>query len=495
MTGWRYIMALALAIALWTGVAGCFSVEAQEETPADGAISIEANGGSQWARLTAERSHVEVRQTGGIGGRCDLLGNGALLLAKKNTRNGFYQADEFRTEGRWTSKWATPPERGVKSVKTRVKVYGQKQDMAQGWTKFKGNPLLCANGWKHATEQSLELPPDISGQPADQALIRGAGELEDKWLLFFNIGAWAVKGWGLAVADELAPLQEGDNPFSLYSHYPLYRGTGGHNAPNDWIHANGAYWAPDETKGDDSHLWSSERLEWWTNHGQIHRMDGHDPGMAYDGERYYLFNEKGDSIVLCTSERPTGPWTPQGAVLDVGGHTGDADVNFFNNRWHMFFDTNPHAHYRIGYAWTTPSEFPRGWRVTHRIYGPQNPEQGQTWDDDTPDGNNFGTGDADVALEGNTLYLTHETPIGIAWKELQTSDADEQDVRMRLQIDRNGDGTADSATEWHELAGGQNSWMPKLKAHSAEAMVRIQVKMVTNNPVESPLLTRLKVKF
>ncbi len=78
---------------------------------------------------------------------------------------------------------------GSKSLEARMLVYGQKQDMDQGWTKFEGNPLVCANGWKHATEHSLELPAEISAQPNDQSLIPGAGELEGKWLLFFNIGS------------------------------------------------------------------------------------------------------------------------------------------------------------------------------------------------------------------------------------------------------------------------------------------------------------------
>ena len=299
----------------------------------------------------------------------------------------------------------------------------------------------------------------------------------------------------MAVADDLAPLKDGTNPFSLYQRYPLYRGTGGHNAPNDWIYAEDTYWIPDETRGDDSHTWSSRELEWYTNEGRIQGMDGHDPGMAYDGEKYYLFNEKGETIVLLTSTDPTGQWEARGPVLDVGGHTGDADVSFFNNRWHMFFDENPHAHYRLGYAWTTPSEFPRGWRRTGRIYGPHNPEQGQTWDDDTKEGNQFGTGDADVALEGTTLYLTHETPIGAAWKNLQVTNANEQSVQLRLQVDRDGDGTTDSSTEWHRLSGGENSWNPDMEPVSGEERVRLQIRMGTDNPAESPLLTRLKMNF
>lgn len=486
---------LAAAVAFTLVAAGCSSAAAEKSGQADTGMPVSADSGSEWARLTAEKSNVQVRRTGEVGGRCDLLGDGALLLTKKDTEAAFCSSDEFRKNGSWTSQWMSPPDGRVGAVQARLLVYGQKQDMSGGWTKFAGNPLVCANGWKHATENSLQLPADISAQPQDQSLVRGTGELEGKWLLFFNIGAWAVKGWGMAVADDLSPLKDGTNPFSLYQRYPLYRGTGGHNAPNDWIYAEETWWAPDETKGEDSHMWSSDDLAWWTNEGVIRGMDGHDPGIVYDGKRYYLFNEKGHKIVLCTSKNPTGGWKKRGTVLEVGGHTGDADVSFFNNRWHMFFDENPHAHYRIGYAWTTPSEFPRGWRLTHRIYGPHRPEQEQKWDDDTEEGNQFGTGDADVALDGTTLYLTHERPVGVAWKELAVTETDEQQVRVRLQFDRDSDGTADASTDWHVVSGGENSWKPEVEAGGAEGRVRVQLRMATENPVESPLLTRLKVTF
>ena len=182
-------------------------------------------------------------------------------------------------------------------------------------------------------------------------------------------------------------------------------------------------------------------------------------------------------------------------MLEVGGHTGDADVSFFNNRWHMFFDDGPHRKYRIGYAWTTPSEFPRGWRLTHRIYGPKKPQQGQSWDNPTKKGNQFGTGDADVALDGTTLYLTHERPVGLAWKELQVNEIESQKVQLRVQFDRNGDGKVDAATAWHGLKAGENTWTPAVEDGSSDGKLRIQARLTTDNPMASPLLTSLKVNF
>ena len=454
-----------------------------------------AHDGSTWTRVTAAAAGVKVRTPGDYGGRCDLFGDGGLMLAKQEDGKPFCRADEFKNSGTWTSKWLRASEGGLKSVETRCIVYGQKQNMKQGWTKFEGNPLICPHDWKHATDQSLQLPAEHSDWANDQSLVRGAGDLESKWLLFFNIGSWAVKGWGVAVADELAPLKKGRNPFSLYRPYPLHPGTAGRNAPNDWIYAKGILWSPDETKRDDSHMWSSENLAEWTNEGVIQGMVGHDPGLCYDGRRFYLFNEKGHQIALCTATDPTEKWEYKGEVLDAGGHTGDADVNFFNNRWHVFFDDDPHGHYQLGYAWTTPSEFPYGWRVTHHVYGPHNPEQGQVWDDDTEEGNRFGSGDADVAVEGTTLYLTHERPVGMAWREMDVLQADEQHVALKLEADRDGDGTADVSTEWHRISPGEKSWNVNMKPVSRKALVRLKARLRTENPQESPLLTDLRINF
>ncbi|MFP4501334.1 MAG: ThuA domain-containing protein [Candidatus Hydrogenedentota bacterium] len=423
-----------------------------------------------------------------VAGGYDLMGNGALLLVRPDKKKPFWYQDGFIEEGSWTSAWISLPDgAALTAVETEVSAYGQPQDMAAGWTKFAGNPLVCGAGWKHATEQSLQLPEGWSDRPNDQSLERGHGKYAGQWLLFYNIGGWAVKGWGMAAADSLAPLREGVNPFK--DPVRLFEGTGGTHAPNDWIFAEGRWLAPDETKRAPSHMWASTGLETWENLGPMEGIVGHDPGIVYDGDTYYLFTEVEGGIGLCTAKQAEGPWDDQGEVLHLGSHTGDPDVAFFNNRWHMFYDDGPHAHYAIGYAWTTPQEFPRNWRLVRKVYGPHNPEQGQLWDDDTPEGNEFGTGDADMAVEDGFLYLTHERPVGIAWKELQLEDLADQTARLRIEADTNGDGTPDAASGWRDLAGGKyhiDDWAANMTGD-----LRLRIKLATQNPAESPMITRL----
>ena len=104
-------------------------------------------------------------------------------------------------------------------------------------------------------------------------------------------------------------------------------------------------------------------------------------------------------------------------VLDIGDHSGDCEIVFFNNQWHMFMDEGEHLHYKIAYAVTSPDNFPLSWKLSKHIYGPYNPDKGETFDDDNDQGNKFGTGDAAVALEGTTIYMFTERPIGVAYKE------------------------------------------------------------------------------
>ena len=491
---------LALSLLLAGGILamGCSLPWSEDESASPPRKTpVIADEGQQWMDLSGKQETVQVRDAGDYGGRFDLFGNGGLVLQKTNTDKPFCLVDNFKKQGTWTSTWIKSAGDPVASVETDYIVYGQKQDMKTGWVKFAGNPLVAPDGWKHATEKSLQLPAEISDWPQDQSLVVGTGRWEGKWLLAFNIGAWAVKGWGVAVADSLAPLKEGENPFRLASPYPIYPGTGGHNAPNDWLFAENQWWVPDETKREDSHMWSSgPEMEWWTNEGVIKGMVGHDPGICYDGERYYLFNENGHNIALCVAKKPGGKWEYEGDVLEAGGHTGDADVSFFNNRWHMFFDDDPHRHYKLGYAVAAPSGFPTDWDLTHHVYGPHTPEQNQVWDDDTEEGNQFGTGDADVAVEGTTLYLTHERPIGLAWKELELLTDDEQTVELRLEVDNDGDGDPEAASEWHAIEAGTDSWKPDMDQTLPKgARVRVTARLRTDNSEESPLLRRLELSF
>jgi hypothetical protein len=454
----------------------------------------------EWESVASGRNSVLVLASIEIDGNFDLMSNGALLLEKRNDE-GFYKTDHFVRKGTWTSEWMELDDTSKElEIEMDWFVYGKPQDMQFGWKKFDGNPLVCEGGWHHATEQTLQLPDSLPGQPADQSLLRGKGRWEGKWLLIFNVGGWAVNGWGMAVADSLAPLKRGINPFRLAEPFPLVTAEqrGGKHAPNDWLYAKGIWYSPDETDPtpDDpagpfvSYMWTSPDLIHWQNNGPIDGMMGHDPGICYDGELFHLFNEDGEKIVHCQTKDPLGRWEYTGDVLGVGDHTGDADPVFFNNAWHMFFDDAPHRHYQIGYAIAQPSNFPTIWELTNDIFGPHNPDQGHVWDDDTPAGNDFGTGDPDVAIEGTTLYMTHEWPVGIAWKELDVS-ADGQKVYITVQVDENGDGKWDWKSEKIPYVSGKTAKKIDLKTNGK--MYRIEIELNTTSANESPLANWIKI--
>ena len=493
------IRTLAAAIGLWVLLFTCTHCSAQEQVKTTSVVkpdwSFTLDTFAQWNDHTEVGDGMRAEQTRNIGGKFDLMGNGALLLQKAQPEKEFCKVDHFKKKGVWTSKWIPlPAGHSVKALKSEIIIYGKQQDMSKGWVKFKGNPLICGNGWKHATEQSLQLPESLSDSPADQSLVRGRGKWEGKWLLLFNIGGWAKKGWGMAVADSLEPLQRGINPFKLAEPYPLFKGTGGKNAPNDWIEVAGTWYAPDESRGGGPHMWTSTDLVRWKNQGPIKGINGHDPGMCFDGERYYLFNEYSSGIRFCSATDPLGQWTPHGVAFSIGSHCGDADVSFFNNRWHMTFDDAPHRRYQIGYASTTPSQFPKGWKLQRKIFGPHNPDQGQRWDDATGRGNKFGTGDADLALEGTTLYMTYEQPVGIAYKRLEVFDGSKQQIRVRVEADNNDDGNPDNTTGWHTLTTGKPSWDAKSGFPSLSGKrVRISFSMDTQENGESPMITQCSI--
>lgn len=435
-----------------------------------------------------------MRTSGAVGGRIDVTGDGALLLRRSDTTRPFSRVDTFVSRGRWTSEWLRVPGNApLAALSADVRVYGQPQNMATGWTKFSGNPLVSAQGSPHATPQTLQLPDSL--RPNDQALVRGAGDYEDQWLLLFNVGGWAVGGWAAAVADSLAPLKRGENPFRLVDPYPLFtdnarRDTLGYHAPNDFIYVDGTWYAPDESRNRVSRMWTSPTLTQWTNRGPIQGIQGHDPGMAYDGERFYLFTEDDSRLQHLSTSDPLGPWTAHGVALEVGDHTGDADLSYFNNAWHLFFDDAPHRDYTIGYARTTPSAFPEGWHLTNDIFGPRMPDQGQTWDEPTAQGNNFGTGDPDLAVEGTTLYMTHERPTGIAYKELALTDGADQTVRVQVDADVDGDGTADKSREQVLPAGSATLDLDGLQAEQ----VRVRFTLESQPPLESPMISNVQFR-
>jgi hypothetical protein len=484
------LAAVPAALALALLAAGCGGTP--DGPASDAPAPIVVSGAEGWTARTADQEGVQVRRSRD-GGRFDVLGDGALLLRRPDSAASFWHGGRFVEAGTWSSGWidasALP---GLDALEVEVLVYGERQDLSTGWTKFEGNPLVSGRGFRHATGETLQLPDTVWSN--DQALVRGTGPYAGRWLLVFNVGSWAVGGWAAAVADSLAPLKRGKNPFRLVDPFPLFDGnaardTLGYHAPNDFIHVDGTWYAPDESRDGVSRMWTADSLTAWTNHGPIQNVRGHDPGMIYDGDRFYLFNEDGERLQALVADDPLGRWTQLGAVLDVGDHTGDADPAFFNNAWHLFFDDAPHLHYQIGTARTAPEDFPRGWTLTNDIFGPRRPDQGQQWDEDTPAGNRFGTGDADVAVEGTTLYMTYERPTGIAYREFDLTDDREQSVRARIEVDVDGDGTPDTIRRKTLRAPRSRIALEGVEAEQ----VRVRLELETQNPRESPMVSALRL--
>ena len=159
----------------------------------------------------------------------------------------------------------------------------------------------------------------------------------------------------------------------------------------------------------------------------------------------------------------------------------------------MFFDDGEHLHYNIGYAATKAESFPYGWKLENDIYGPYIPDQGQTWDNDNKEGNDFGTGDADIAIEGNTLYLFTERPIGAAYRKLtEIYKNSGQKVQIKIELDQNGDNTVDYTSKWIDLKIGANNIT--LKEVLSGEKFRLLIKLHSNYNIASPLVKFIKIE-
>jgi hypothetical protein len=448
-----------------------------------------------WQAITDKANATAIVSSPPVTGSMDLIGSGALVLEKQDPTKPFWKTTAFRSEGSWRSQWLTAPDgKSPASIRLTLLAYGRLQDWRSGWKRFAGNPLICAMEERNATPQSLRLPPGgVDNGPNDPALERGIGPYAGKWLALYCIGPWANHGIGFAVADSLEPIKQGKNPFTLTENSnPLIAPDDRHdefakaNSPNDWLPVNGKWYIPVEGLRHDMRnefintLWTADAKLKITRQGEIEGINGHDPGICTDGERFYLFNEDGNWITCCSAANPLGPWKDEGRVLDVGRHTGDADLLFFNNRWHMVFDDGPHRRYLIGHGWTTPEEFPRGWRLESQFFGPK-----QAWEQPTEDGNRFGTGDGDLALDDDTLYMVYERPLGIAWKDLDVYAADPIQAKLTIELDHNGDGKTD-ASQALDLRPGKNltcSFKP-----AACHQYRLVMELSTRDATVSPLV-------
>jgi hypothetical protein len=455
-----------------------------EITPRDTEIVWTVDGRSQWEEYTGEIRNADIRRSENVGGKFDLMGDGSLLLRKSDPGKRFHQSDYFVNDGRWISKWyALNPNEDLilESLSTDLVTYGGEIDLAD-WILFENNPVASDYDYQHQKKETAVLPPDLKGQPQDQSVIVGNGRFEGKWLLLFNIGSYAVNGWGGMIAESLEPLKRGVNPFSLITDpYPMH-GPGEHNAPNDWIEVNGVYYTAATTPGPAS-IWSSPDLAEWTHEGPLYNQVGSDPGIVFDGEDFHLFIEDGNYIRHCLLRISENRCASCDVVLDVGTHTGDPDINFFNNRWHMFIDVERDGEYEIGYASTTASAFPYGWRLhPGNIFGPD--------DLDIQRKESDYTGDPDIALEEETLYLFYENPVRVAFNELdELRSTRGHETRIRIEADEDGDGEPDQVTRWYVLEGGRSVLREQNELEPVEGKkFRVLIDMKTTDSGESPMI-------
>jgi hypothetical protein len=465
-----------LALALPTGL------PAQADQTESGIIWT-VDDVSQWREYTGEMADTDIRASENVGERFDLMGDGALLLGKTDSEKRFHQSNYFMEEGHWISKWFDfECDVTLQSLSADLLTYGEEFDLTD-WILFEQNPVASEYSYEYKKTETALLPPQPTGQPQDQSVMLGSGRFEGKWLLLFNIGSYALNGWGGMVADSLEPLKKGINPFALISDpYPMH-GPGEYNAPNDWIEVEGVYYAAATTEGPAS-IWTSENLAEWTHVGPLYNFVGSDPGIAFDGENFHLFIEDGNLIRHSLVDIQRNRCANCDIVMDIGTHTGDPDIVFFNNRWHMFMDVEINDEYQIGYASTTPSDFPYGWRFhSDTIFGPDDLSEAQRKERSY-------TGDPDVALEGETLYLFYENPVRVVYNELdELRITDGQETRIRIEVDNDGDDEPDAATIWHRLDGGKNFLQASDVLDAIEGRrFRVLIYMTTNEPEESPMM-------
>ena len=460
-------------------------------------LNVVVDTQQEWQHWTDSSSATVVLREPTNGDRFDLMGNGGLILQKFQVESLFTRTSAFKSEGRWLSKWL--PANDFTTVEIDYIVYGNPLDLKTGWHKAAANPLFSGSNEllpldeKNLSPKTIVLP-EPGGVPQDPSLIKGSGKWQGKWLLIFNHTPrkWPFEYyWSFALADSLAPLQRGENPFRLpEDHYPLF-GPVDSLAPNDWLEVNDHFYAPGETYQNTPHLWISDDFVHWQLAGTIKELVGTDPGICFDGEKIHLFSENHHLLMHAELDVKNLRAIKNESVLDVHDHTGDADCIFFNNQWHLFFDDGPHLHYRLGHAVTSADGFPYKWKLENDFFGPHNPEQGQRWDDDDEQGNRFGTGDADLALEDLTLYMVYERPIGIAYRTLtEVFDDRDQSVQIRFWYDNNGDGQADAKSSWQALRAGKVKLpLPGRKAKQ----LRIELRLKSSQKAESPLLRSLKL--
>ena len=285
----------------------------------------------EWLQNSFSSEKISVEKSPDQNGVIDLMGNGGLMLAKKDKGSLFQKTTEFHSEGLWTSTWQDLSEEQISGLESETLIYGNPIDMDQGWVKFSGNPVLSGENTllplnrENITEQTMLLPPP-GGVPQDQSILKGTGKWENKWLLFFNHTPhkWPYEYyWSFVVADSLSPLKSGINPFYVDStNYPLYGPIDG-QAPNDWLEVDDTFYAPDETHDGDSHMWRSQDIVHWEDLGPISGILGADPGMVYDGEHFFLFNENGNYLTFNQLDESMTRVTNGDTVLHVGDHTGD----------------------------------------------------------------------------------------------------------------------------------------------------------------------------
>lgn len=289
-----------------------------------------------------------------------------------------------------------------------------KGDFSSGWSQFEGNPVVD----KLESDKTF-FNNNFLRKPQDPAIVKG----NNSWFLIYNVGPYALNGWNVEEAESLEPLKSGINPFK-----PTDKGRLGFNAfsilqaPNDWVYHNGSFYAADSSFFTNSNIWKSSDLINYEKIGHIN-VSGSDPGLEYIDGYWHVFTEastnlqRGKKIMHTSSKNIRGPWKKEETVMTLDKHTGDTSLLNLGQNLHLFLDYGPHKNYSIGHAETGRISFPKGWNFTGKSITPYT--WNQTWNNPAQQGNDFGVGDADVAVENNTVYLFYERPIGVVYKDLE----------------------------------------------------------------------------
>jgi hypothetical protein len=147
---------------------------------------------------------------------------------------------------------------------------------------------------------------------------------------------------------------------------------GAGDGPQDMVTVDGTKHLYYTHSGADMRLFSGPSLTDLTDQGIV--FDGETDGGAYhDGDTYYLFTEtfpapgpSGNGIRAHTSSNPDGPWTDEGAIVDVSDENwfiGDPEVVRVNGEYWLLTDRDVNHPDYVTAMWRS-DDLLSGWTLT-----------------------------------------------------------------------------------------------------------------------------------